>query len=213
MTKLRIVVSTGGVALKRDSHNLRAGNHGPPNVVATVLSQQVQYKTAQATLTAREIEVLKFVAAGLTNGQTALQMKVSIKTVEKHRQSLMNKLNLHHTAGLAGYAFRNNLLFETQVNEQSRQSAMGPSPDPPKEVTPREKAVLKLLAEGLVNKQIAWELNISIKTVEHHRLDLMKRLGIHHVAGLTRYALSKGLIDLNRLISGAKSQPQAYLQH
>ena len=62
-------------------------------------------------------------------------------------------------------------------------------------VTTREMQVLKLIADGLENKQIAGELNLSIKTIKNHRLELMKRLNIHHVAGLTRYAISQGLVS------------------
>lgn len=62
-------------------------------------------------------------------------------------------------------------------------------------ITTRERQVLKLIADGLENKQIAGELNLSIKTIKNHRLELMKRLNIHHVAGLTRYAISQGLVS------------------
>src|SRR5215475_11053326 len=63
------------------------------------------------------------------------------------------------------------------------------------ELTSREAEVLQLIAEGFSNKQIAAELSISIKTVEKHRQQVMNKLNIHDVAGLTRYAISKGLID------------------
>jgi len=57
--------------------------------------------------------------------------------------------------------------------------------------------VLQLIAEGFSNKQIAGELSISIKTVEKHRQQVMNKLGIHDVAGLTRYAISKGMVERN----------------
>src|SRR4029079_5041312 len=63
------------------------------------------------------------------------------------------------------------------------------------ELTSREAEVLQLIAEGFSNKQIASELNISIKTVEKHRQQVMNKLNIHDVAGLTRYALSKGMVE------------------
>ena len=63
------------------------------------------------------------------------------------------------------------------------------------ELTSRESEVLQLIAEGFSNKQIAAELCISIKTVEKHRQQVMNKLNIHDVAGLTRYAISKGFID------------------
>jgi DNA-binding NarL/FixJ family response regulator len=59
----------------------------------------------------------------------------------------------------------------------------------------REAEVLQLIAEGALNKQIAAELGISVKTVEKHRQRVMKILGIHDVAGLTRYAISIGMIE------------------
>jgi DNA-binding NarL/FixJ family response regulator len=63
------------------------------------------------------------------------------------------------------------------------------------ELTSREAEVLQLIAEGLPNKQIAGELGISIKTVEKHRQRLMDKLNIHETAGLTRYAISHGVIE------------------
>ena len=59
----------------------------------------------------------------------------------------------------------------------------------------REAEVLQLIAEGKANKEMASELEISIKTVEKHRQHLMGKLGIHDTAGLTRYAISTGIIE------------------
>ena len=56
------------------------------------------------TLTSRETEVLQMVAEGFANKEIAAQLGISIKTVEKHRQQLMDKLNIHETAGLTRYA-------------------------------------------------------------------------------------------------------------
>jgi len=62
-------------------------------------------------------------------------------------------------------------------------------------LTPREVEVLRFIAEGNGNKQIAAELHISIKTVEKHRQQVMNKLGIHTVAGLTCYAIIVGMIE------------------
>jgi DNA-binding NarL/FixJ family response regulator len=59
----------------------------------------------------------------------------------------------------------------------------------------REAEVLQLIAEGKANKQTAAELGIGIKTVEKHREHLMEKLDIHDTAGLTRYAISAGIIE------------------
>ena len=65
-----------------------------------------------------------------------------------------------------------------------------------KGLTPRQREVLKLIAEGRSTKQIALALKISVKTVETHRMLLTERLDIHHTAGLVRYAIKAGLIRL-----------------
>jgi DNA-binding NarL/FixJ family response regulator len=62
-------------------------------------------------------------------------------------------------------------------------------------LTSREAEVLQLVAEGFANKQIAAELSISIKTVEKHRQQAMNKLNLHDVAGLTRYAISRGWVE------------------
>jgi len=63
------------------------------------------------------------------------------------------------------------------------------------QLTSREMEVLQLIAEGKANKETASELGISMKTVEKHRENLMSKLDIHDTAGLTRYAISAGIIE------------------
>lgn len=61
-------------------------------------------------------------------------------------------------------------------------------------LTPRQREVLQLIAEGLSSKEIAQRLNLGVKTVETHRTELMERLDIHGVAGLVRYAIRVGIV-------------------
>ena len=61
-------------------------------------------------------------------------------------------------------------------------------------LTPRQREVLQLIAEGYSTKKIASTLKISVKTVETHRMQLMERLDIHDIAGLVRYAIRVGLV-------------------
>jgi DNA-binding NarL/FixJ family response regulator len=63
------------------------------------------------------------------------------------------------------------------------------------QLTSREAELLQLIAEGQANKQIASELGISIKTVEKHRQNLMEKLNIHDIAGLTRFAIAAGIVE------------------
>ncbi len=63
-------------------------------------------------------------------------------------------------------------------------------------LSPRQREILKLVADGLNTKEIARHLSISAKTVETHRAQLMERLNIHDVAGLVRFAIKMGLVDV-----------------
>lgn len=63
-------------------------------------------------------------------------------------------------------------------------------------LSPRQREVLRLIAEGLTTKQMAQAMEISVKTVESHRAQLMERLNIHDVASLVRYAITVGLIKV-----------------
>lgn len=64
-------------------------------------------------------------------------------------------------------------------------------------LTKREKEVIKLIAEGYRSKGIAEQLSISIKTVDKHRSNLMKKLGLHSISNLTNYAIQNGLVNPN----------------
>jgi two-component system, NarL family, response regulator NreC len=67
-------------------------------------------------------------------------------------------------------------------------------------LTPREREVLKLLAEGNSTKEIASELNLSVKTVEAHKFNLMRKLDIHNKAQLVQYAIQKKIIKLPNMM-------------
>ena len=65
-------------------------------------------------------------------------------------------------------------------------------------LTSREREVLIHISDGLSNKEIACQLGVGVRTVETHRERTMRKLNIHTVAGLTRYAISQGLVSLSR---------------
>jgi DNA-binding NarL/FixJ family response regulator len=69
---------------------------------------------------------------------------------------------------------------------------------PLEQLTARQREILQLIAEGRNTKEIAATLDISVKTVEAHRLQLMARLDIHDVPGLVRYAIRSGLVSSER---------------
>lgn len=70
-------------------------------------------------------------------------------------------------------------------------------PSPVERLTPRQREILKLIAQGRSSKEIANILNVSLKTVDTHRTQLMERLNIHDVSGLVRFAIKHALITLS----------------
>ena len=67
------------------------------------------------------------------------------------------------------------------------------------DLTAREREILQLVAESHTTKEIAAKLGISAKTVDNHRTNLMRKLDVHDVAGLTRYALENGFLESGAL--------------
>jgi len=87
--------------------------------------------------------------------------------------------------------------FPDQTNLAHRPLADSPFASVPEQLFEREREVLVYLAMGYSNRDIAGILAISVRTVESHRARLMRKLDIHTIAGLTRYALSKGYVALD----------------
>jgi DNA-binding NarL/FixJ family response regulator len=74
-------------------------------------------------------------------------------------------------------------------------SSAEPPPVAASTLTGREREVLQLLAEGQSNKEVAASLGIGVKTAEAHRANLMRKLGVHSVSELVRYAIRNGLVE------------------
>jgi DNA-binding NarL/FixJ family response regulator len=81
------------------------------------------------------------------------------------------------------------------IKEYVRRTSPDAGSATPDTLTPRQREILQLIAEGKSTKQIALVLNISIKTVESHRAQLMRRLGVQDIASLVRHALRIGLVE------------------
>jgi DNA-binding NarL/FixJ family response regulator len=63
-------------------------------------------------------------------------------------------------------------------------------------LTPREREVIQLVAEGKSTKEVAMALSLSVKTAETHRTNLMRKLDLHSVAALTLYAVRNGIVQI-----------------
>ena len=92
-------------------------------------------------------------------------------------------------AGAADYVSKANLARLQPAIEKSVESRRRLE-----RLTPRQREVLRLVADGLSTAEVAQRLGLSIKTVETHRTALMDRLGMHHLAGLIRFAMQVGLV-------------------
>jgi DNA-binding NarL/FixJ family response regulator len=102
---------------------------------------------------------------------------------------------------------KGNAFFSPGISKRLREQYQASISQPRSErkefkLTTREQEILQLIAEGHANKQIAAELRISVKTVEKHRQQLMDKLGIHDIAGLTRYAIDTGVIEISTGTAG-----------
>ncbi len=94
--------------------------------------------------------------------------------------------------------FEGEAFFSPEIAQQALTQFVhsGGKREPFAQLTDREREVLVLIAEGQSNKEIASKLGIGVRTIETHRERIMRRLNIHSVAGLTKYAIANGLIAL-----------------
>jgi len=84
------------------------------------------------------------------------------------------------------------------ISRQVVDTVMHGGPTELEQLTTRQREILKLVAEGKPTRVIAETLNVSVKTVEAHRAQIMERLDIHDLAGLIRFAIRKGLVTAER---------------
>ena len=120
-----------------------------------------------------------------------------------HKETLF--INGAINAGVAGYVLKDNAFEDltyaikavigggTFISPSVADTAVAEKNSTGEPRTRREREVLKLIAGGMTNRQVATELNISVKTVETHRTRMMRKLDLHNTAGLVRYALQNGL--------------------
>ncbi len=115
----------------------------------------------------------------LVKDSAPLDLKMAIAAVLRDEIYLSPRVSKHIVAGF--------LHGKPHQNESSMDA-----------LTARQREILQMIAEGKSTKQIAFQLDVSIKTVETHRASLMERLDIHDVAGLVLYAVRHGVISVDR---------------
>jgi DNA-binding NarL/FixJ family response regulator len=143
--------------------------------------------------------------------KTAPQTQVLILTMHDSEELVKEVL----TAGARGYVLKSDAgrdlvaaveavrrrkpFFSSRVSEIVLDGYLNKDPDAPEpkrsRLTPREREIVQLLAEGKSNKEIAVALNISVKTAETHRANIMNKLGLHSVTELVRYAVRNRIVE------------------
>ena len=148
---------------------------------------------------------------GLNAARRIMQVSPETKTLllTMHAEDRLVLESLR--AGISGYLLKSRAALELYeaINEIQRGNTyLSPAisgtvvkayvagmETPENALSPREQAVLQLIAEGKTTKEVAVILGIAVKTAESHRTNIMTRLGIHDTAGLVRHAIRTGLIQ------------------
>jgi len=107
------------------------------------------------------------------------------------KDSATAELELALRSVMRGETYLSPAISRQVVEGYVQRVGAGAGEDP---LTPRQREVLRRIAEGRSTKEIAFDLGLSVKTVETHRAQIMERVGIRDVAGLVRYAMRTGLV-------------------
>jgi DNA-binding CsgD family transcriptional regulator len=142
------------------------------------------------------LEVLSRIAKGVSAEAMGQALMKLLETTEHHVERLDRIFDkLRPQLGDAADRFPSIAQGVRPELERRSSSALETHAAGYSRLTSREAEVLQLIAEGYANKQIAAELAISIKTVEKHRQRMMAKLDLHDTAGVTRFAVSMGVVE------------------
>jgi DNA-binding NarL/FixJ family response regulator len=171
---------------------------------ATQLAQELEPDVAVLDLA---MPLLNGLDAAREITRTSRRTKTILVTIHTADQYVLGALQ----AGVRGYVLKSQATAELVqaiqevmrggrylspgISEAVVQAYLAKSDLPSDHLTPREREVLQLIAEGKTTKDIAGLLGVSIKTIESHRVRLMEKLDIHQTAGLVRYAIRRGMIQ------------------
>lgn len=209
------------VLIAEDHELVRAGFCALLNAlddVAIVGQAKTGYEALDLTLSCAPRVVLMDISMPGLNGLEATRriveanphIRVLILSVHTGEEYVLQALR----AGAAGYLVKDSGADELAVAVRSVATGrtylspqvsrhvidrylerQGDLQSPFERLTPRQREILQMIAEGATTRDMARRLNLSVKTVDTHRTQLMDRLDIHDVAGLVRYAIRTGVVD------------------
>jgi DNA-binding NarL/FixJ family response regulator len=144
-----------------------------------IVDQHPDTRVIVLSMHASEEHVLRALRAGASGyvlkGSAPRELELAIDAVARGQLFLSPAISRH--------------IIEIYLNRTAEKSSALD------QLTPRQREILQLIAEGHSSKQIAQMLDTSVKTIESHRASLMERLDIHDIAGLVRYAVRNGLVS------------------
>ena len=157
-----------------------------PDINGIEVTRQLKAEMADVKIIALSMHSdRRFVSEILKAGASAYVLK----------QSAFEDLESAIKAVMANRSFLSADILETVVSDYVNQ-LNGSEYDAYRQLSDRERQVLQLIAEGNSTKEIAYKLHVSIKTIESHRQNIMGKLGIRTLAGLTKFAVREGLTSL-----------------
>ncbi len=187
-----------------EKHGFTVVGEGVDGREATQLAQELEPDVAVLDLA---MPLLNGLDAAREITRTSRRTKTILVTIHTADQYVLEALK----AGVRGYVLKSQATAELVqaiqevmhggrylspgISEAVVQAYLAKTDLPSDPLTPREREVLQLIAEGKTTKDIAGLLGVSIKTVESHRVRLMEKLDIRQTAGLVRYAIRRGLIQ------------------
>jgi DNA-binding NarL/FixJ family response regulator len=177
-----------------------ARNKTPDVVVMDVAMPQMNGHTATRQILKAHPATRVLVLSTYTNDECVLELLNAGAKGYLMKQTAANELCQAIRHVRLGHQYLSPILAR-RLNSQRNGAFVNGATDSSRDLTAREVEVLKLIAEGLSNREIGDALGISIKTVEKHRQGTMNKLDIHEVAGLTRYALSKRMVSAKAQVS------------
>jgi len=163
-----------------------AGKAHPDIVIMDLAMGEINGLEATAQIHAQHADIRVIILSMHANEEYVLQALSSGASAYVLKEATPDELKLAIEAVSHGGIFLSAAISKSVMEEYFGQAAGKPSHI--QHLTPRQKQILHLISEGKNVKQIAFELKVSVKTVESHRAQLMERLGIPNAAALVRYA-------------------------
>lgn len=188
------------VAEANDGHEVlaAAASHHPDVVLMDITMPRMNGFEAALRLKKEHPQVKIIILSMHASEEYVLQALRAGASGYLVKDSAPLELNLALQSVARGETYLSPPISRQVVESYMQRVGQGQADEPLALLTGRQREILQLIAEGSSTKDIARKLNLSVKTVETHRAQLMERLDIHDVAGLVRFAVRHGLVGTDK---------------